>query len=111
MDVLLLPWRNVLAVCQSVCNLAVGQFGSTVLIQGQPITWFGKCFAIGFVLLRLMTVHSGRPSLLLLYSRWATWQFFSVVPYSAKSSLMLRPHLVTMVIFGPGAAYAACTAG
>lgn len=110
MDVLLVPWRNVLAVCQSVCNWAVGQFGSTLLIRGEPITWLGECFAIGFVRLRLVTVHGCRPSPLLLYGQQATWRFFSVVPYSAKSSLMLRPHL-KMVIFGPGAAYAACTAG
>lgn len=97
-------------VCLFVCNWAVGQFGSTVLIQGEPVTWLSQCFAIGFVLLRLLTVHGGRPSPLLLYGQRATWQFFSVVPYSAKSSLMLRSHL-KMVIFGPGAAYAACTAG
>lgn len=110
MDVLLVPWRNVLAVCQSVCNWAVGQFGSAVLIQGEPITWFRKSFAIGFVLLRLVTVHGGRPSPLLLYGQQAIWQFFPVVSCSAKTSLMLRLHL-KMVIFGPGAAYAACTAG
>lgn len=95
---------------QSVCKWAVGQFGSTVLIQSEKTTWLCECFAIGFDLLRLMTVHGGRPSPLLLYGQQATWQFLSVVPYSAKSSLMLRPHL-KMVIFGPGAAYAACTAG
>lgn len=65
MDVLLVPWRNVLAVCQSVCNWAVGQFGSTVLIRGERITWFAECFAIGFVLLRLVTAPGGRPSPLL----------------------------------------------
>lgn len=108
MDVLLVPWRNVLAVCQSVCNWAVGQFGSTVLIRGERITWLGECFAIGFVLLRLVTARGGRPSPQLLYGQLATWQFFSAVPHPA--SLMLRPHL-KMVIFGPGAAYAACTAG
>lgn len=110
MDVLLVPWRNLLTVCQSVCNWPVGQFGSTVLIQDERITWFEECFAIGFVLLRLVTVHGGRPSPLLLYRQRATWQFLSVVPSSAKSSLILRPHL-KMVILGPGAAYAACTAG
>lgn len=61
---------------QSVCNWAVGQFGSTVLIAGEPITWLAECFAIGFVLLRLVTVHGGRPSPLLLYGQRATWQFF-----------------------------------
>lgn len=65
MDVLLVPWRNVLAVCQSVCKWAVGQFGSTVLIRGERITWLCECFAIGFVLLRLVTAHGGRPSPLL----------------------------------------------
>lgn len=38
MDILLVPWRNLLIVRQSVCNWAVGQFGSTVLIQGEQIT-------------------------------------------------------------------------
>ena len=65
MDVLLVTWRNALAVCQSVCNWAVGQFGSTVLIQGEPITWLCECFAIGLVPLRLVTVRDGRPSPLL----------------------------------------------
>lgn len=86
MDVLLDPWRYLLAVCQSVCNWAVGQFGSRVLIQGDVITWLGECFAIGFDLLRPVTVHVGRPSPMLLYGQRATWQFLSVVPYSAKSS-------------------------
>lgn len=80
MHVLLLPWRNLLAVCQSVCSWAVSQPGSRVLIQDEHITWFCKCFAIGFNLLRLLTVHDGRPSPLFLYSRQATWQFLSVVP-------------------------------
>ncbi|KAI9539132.1 hypothetical protein NQZ68_009209 [Dissostichus eleginoides] len=103
-----LSQRNLLAGCQSVCFWAVGQFGSTVLIQHEQITWLAESFAIGFALLRMVTAHSSRPSPLLLYGQLATWQFFSVVPHSA--SLMLRPNL-KMVIFGPGAAYAACTAG
>lgn len=49
-------------VCLSVCNWAVGQSGSTVLIQGESVTWLSECFAIGFVLLRLVTVHGARPS-------------------------------------------------
>lgn len=68
-------WQS---VSLSVCNWAVGQFGSTVLIQGEPITWLGECFAIGFVALRLVTAHGGRPSPLLLYGQLATRQFFSV---------------------------------
>lgn len=69
MDVLLVPWRNSLAVCQSVCNWAVGQFGSTVLIQGEPITWLGEFFAIGSDSLHPVTVYGGRPSPLLLYGQ------------------------------------------
>lgn len=38
MNILLVPWRNLLTICQSVCIWAVGQFGSTVLIQGEQIT-------------------------------------------------------------------------
>lgn len=99
-----------LSVSVCLCNWAVGQIGSRVLIQGEHITWFAQCFAIGFGVLRLVTVQVGKPSPLLLYRRRATRRFLSVAPRSAKFSLMCRPRL-KMVIFGPGAAYAACTAG
>lgn len=59
-----------LAVCQSVCNWAVGQFGSTVLIQGEPITWRRQSLAIGFVAVASRD-RGRRPSPLLLYGRLA----------------------------------------
>lgn len=56
----------------SACNWAVGQFGSSVLIQGERITWLSECFAIGFDLSRLVTARCGRPSPLFLYGQQAS---------------------------------------
>lgn len=74
-------WQS---VSQSVCDWAVGRFGSTVLIRGEPITWPPECFAIGFVRLRWVTLHGVRPSPLLLYGQRASSQSFFVDPYSAS---------------------------